>query len=457
MDVVGNQFTVINSTVKENPEFFGALVMSAKARLQGKLPDLRVAADLSIDEGTHLTYVMPPSEINMISDEGIVEFIDPTHPLTSDSLDIGQHITAPMLTQLSGIDLVGNLNIHKEASFRVDIDPRSGDYATVNGEGKLNIGMAKGQNFSLTGNYEITQGIYEVSFYNLARKTFQIEEGSLLSWTGDPYHPLFDVRAYNVIRTASTGLVANEIAGLTDDAKRTYQKPLPYKVEIFIKGDPLSTDLGFSIGLPDEEKVNYPLVASKLQRLNEKGNESMLTQQVFGLLTIGSFIPERTTNVGGDYSVAFASTAAVNSLNGILTNELNKLSGQYLKGIDVDFGLQSSQDLSSGSLGMTTMMDIKVSKTLFNERMKLEAQSSFDVNGSSNYSSSQNDIAIVYNLTNRGDYKLKAFNVSSYDVVYKDIRTSGISLIFVKEYDPVKKKKHKTVDNKDKITEEDEN
>jgi hypothetical protein len=183
----------------------------------------------------------------------------------------------------------------------------------------------------------------------------------------------------------------------------------------------------------------------------------MLTQQVFGLLTIGSFIPERITNVGGDYSVAFASTAAVNSLNGILSNELNKLSGQYLKGIDVDFGLQSSQDLSSGSQGMTTMMDIKVSKTLFNERMKLEAQSSFDVKGNSNYSSTQNDIAIVYNLTNKGDYKLKAFNISSYDVVYKDIRTSGISLIFVKEYDPVKKKKHKESDHTNTVTEEEDN
>jgi len=253
-----------------------------------------------------------------------------------------------------------------------------------------------------------------------------------------------------VIKTASTGLVANEIAGLSEDAKRIYQKPLPYEVKIYTKGNPLNTDLGFSIDLPDEEKSPYPVVASKLQRINEKGNESMLTQQVFGLLTIGSFIPERITSVGGDYSVAFASTAAVNSLNGVLTNELNKLSGQYLKGIDVDVGLQSSQDISSGNQGMTTLMDIKVSKNLFNERMVVEAQSSFDVTGNSKYSSSQNDVAIVYDLTDEGNYRLKVFNIASYDVVYKDIRTSGISLIFVKEYDPDQKPKRKKNGRRDK-------
>ena len=398
---------------------------------------------------------MPASQINMVSDEGIVEFIDPSNPQPADTLVLGPAIANPLLSELSGIDLTGSLTINKKASFRVDVDPSSGDYATVSGEGKLNIGIAKGQNLSITGNYEITQGVYEVSFYNMARKTFQIESGSLLSWSGDPYDPVFDIRAKNVIKTASTGLVSNEIAGLTDDARKTYQKPLPYEVKIFIKGDPLSTDLGFSVDLPNEDKLSYPVVASKLQRLNEKGNESMLTQQVFGLLTIGSFIPERAGDIGADYSVAFASTAAVNSLNGILTNELNKLSGQYLKGIQVDFGLQSSQDLSSGSPGMTTMMDIKVSKTLFNDRMELNAQSSFDVSGKSNYSSSQNDIAILYDLTEKGDYKLKAFNISSYDVVYKDIRTSGISLIFVKEYNPAHKKKHRPANQPGSNHEED--
>ncbi len=436
LNISGNKFTVINSTAEDNPTFFGDLIMSAKASVKGQVPDVTVRASLSVDDGTQLTYVMPASEINLISDEGIVEFIDPNRVASSDSLDMQDQVPDILLTKFPGLELAGNLNIHKNASFRIDVDPSSGDYATVKGEGQLNIGKSKGQPPSVTGSYKITEGIYEVSFYNMARKTFQIDNGSLLTWTGDPYNPLFDIQASYTTKAPSTGLVNNEIAGLSEDAKQQYKKLLPYEVNIFIKGNTLDTDLGFSIDLPEEDKLGYPLVSSKLQRLNEKGNETLLTQQVFGLLTIGSFIPESSTDVGADYGVAFASTAAFNSLNGILTNELNKLTGQYLKGVDIDFGLQSTQDIASGSQGMTTMMDVKVSKKLFNERMVVVAESSFNIQGNSNYSDTQNDIAIVYNLTEDKDYKLKAFNVSSYDVVYKDIRTSGISLIFVKEYDP---------------------
>ena len=66
----------------------------------------------------------------------------------------------------------------------------------------------------------------------------------------------------------------------------------------------------------------------------------------------------------------------------------------------------------------------------------------FDVGGDNylnptgnNYSNFQSDFAIKYDLTQRGEYKLKVFNKSSYDIIYKDIRTTGFAIIFVKEFD----------------------
>ncbi len=43
---------------------------------------------------------------------------------------------------------------------------------------------------------------------------------------------------------------------------------------------------------------------------------------------------------GSDYGSALATTAAANSLNSILTNELNKLSGKYITFADLDIGMQ---------------------------------------------------------------------------------------------------------------------
>jgi hypothetical protein len=190
------------------------------------------------------------------------------------------------------------------------------------------------------------------------------------------------------------------------------------------------------------------MVISKLNLLNEEGNESELAQQVFGLLTLGSFIPERTIDGGSrSYGAAFATTAAANSLNGILTNQLNNLTGKYLKGFNVDIGMQSYSEVNSGNTDSRTTMDVKVSKNLFNERIKVEAQTSFDVGSEKNsdpseynYSNFQNDFAIIYDITEKGDYKLKVFDKSSFDIIYKDIRTTGIALIFIREFDKIKGK-----------------
>jgi hypothetical protein len=38
------------------------------------------------------------------------------------------------------------------------------------------------------------------------------------------------------------------------------------------------------------------------------------------------------------------------------------------------------------------------------------------------------DVAIIYDLTGNGDKQLKLFNNESYDIIYQEIRNTGISL-----------------------------
>ncbi|MBR9998401.1 MAG: translocation/assembly module TamB domain-containing protein, partial [Cyclobacteriaceae bacterium] len=294
--------------------------------------------------------------------------------------------------------------------------------------------------------------------YGLVQKSFNILEGSNIIWAGDPDDARMNLIASFILRTSSSGLVAAETAGITDEEMNQYRKTLPYEVKILITGTFQQPELDFEINLVDENRAAYPLVLTKLNRINGEGYESQLTQQVFGLLTIGSFIPEQTFDSGsGSYSTALASTAAANSLNGILAGEFNKLSGKYLKGVDLDIGLQSYSQMSSGSTTTQTTMDVKFSKNLFNDRVTLEAQTSFDVGGDKYpdpegdpYSNVQSDFAIKYDLTRKGDYKLKAFNKSSYDIIYKDIRSTGIAIIFVREFDQLSEiRKKRKVDKKE--------
>jgi translocation and assembly module TamB len=444
LHILADRFTIYNATEKENGSLYGQLILSADARATGSLTSPKLNLKLTAENGTDMTYVLPPQEINLVSYDEIVEFEVPDE-LDSSQLVIEKNtITDTIFSRFEGIDLESNLIVNDQAQFKLVIDPGSGDYITVKGRGDLNLRYQQGSDAFVSGVYTLSEGEYRVSFYGLVQKSFTIQNGSTVTWTGDPDNARVNITASHVLRTASSGLVAAETMGMTEDEMRQYRKTLPYEVKIYMTGTFQKPEFKFSIDLIDEDRAAYPLVISKLNRINSPGYESQLTQQVFGLLTIGSFIPEQTIDTGTGYGAALATTAAANSLNGILTRELNKLSGKYLQGIDIDIGMQTSSQMSSGTSTTQTTMDVRFSKNFYNDRITIEAETSFDVGGDKyldptgyNYSNFQSDFAFKYDLTPKGDYKLKVFNKSSYDIIYKDIRTTGFAIIFVKDFDKI--------------------
>ncbi len=449
LSLKADRFSVYNGSVENNPNFYGSLIVSMDAILKGTTANPNIWLDLTIDKGTDLVYALPPKNFDLVDSEGIVEFVNFSAPDTTQEIGLEQYVGDTIFSKLNWIDLNAVVRIDRSSQFMIDIDPISGDYIQFGGSGNLNLLVQKNQNPRITGTYEFDRGIYEVSFYGLVKKTFEFEPGSIITWSGDPYAAQLRLKATNTIRTASAGLVSREIYGLPDEEKSKYRRSLPYTVEINIAGQVEKPEIKFRIDLPQEERNGFPLVDSKLNQLAEPEHESELTRQVFGLLTIGSFIPETTgPGGGGDYGSALASTAAINSLNSLLTNELNKLSGKYITFADLDIGMQSFSEMGGGTQSSRTSMDVKLSKKLFDDRITIEAQSSFDLyndankyNHSSEQSTVHSDFAIIYDLTENGDYKLKAFERSAYDIIYKDTRMGGVAVIFIKEFDKYKKER----------------
>jgi hypothetical protein len=444
LQIRADKFTVYNAREKENPSLYGKMIISLDAKATGNLQDPKLSVKLAIEPETDMTVVRPPKAINLVTYEDIIEFSDPENPDTVFlSKDMDLALPDSIRSRFEGYEMVANLSIHERAAFRLVIDPNSGDYVSIKGKGDLNIQVKEGADPLLSGVYEVREGIYQVSFYGLVQKSFNILNGSTIIWAGDPMNARMNLIASHILRTSSTGLVAAETVGLSDEQLNQYRRALPYEVKILIAGTFRQPELNFEINLVDENRAAYPLVISKLSQINGEGYESLLTQQVFGLLTIGSFIPEQTFDSGsGNSGSALATTAAANSLNGILAGEFNKLSGKYLKGVNLDIGLQSYSQMSSGDASTQTAMDVKFSKNLFDDRVTIEAQTTFDVGGDNytdptgyDYSNFHSDFAIKYDLTPKGDYKLKAFNRSSFDIIYKDIWSTGIAIIFVKEFD----------------------
>jgi hypothetical protein len=346
-----------------------------------------------------------------------------------------------LVANLPSFDLKSTLSVEDGSNMRIVLDPRSGDYLTLQGSGDFNFSFDRTGNVRLSGIYRINRGVYRLSFYDLVKKSFDIAPGSSVSWSGNLYNGDLNIRAIHNIRTSSLSLIGHEIG---ENEKNIYRRTLPYQVGINITGQIEKPQITFSLDLPNEDKNAYPALASKLSRLNQPEFETELNKQVFALLVLGGFLPE-TTGPGINESV-IATTAIANSVNGMLANQLNNFAGQYVKGFDIDVGMQSYSDYSTGGGRTRTSMDFRVSKKLLDDRLTLEAGGSFDVsNDQSGPNTGQNDfrgdIAVIYDLTESGNKKLKAFNNETYDIIYQEIRNTGIALIFIKEFDEKPKKK----------------
>jgi hypothetical protein len=204
--------------------------------------------------------------------------------------------------------------------------------------------------------------------------------------------------------------------------------------------------ISFAIDLPKSDRSSHPTLSAKLDNLNQPSMEAERNKQVFALLVAGTFMPENIDSGGGSDSQNFATTAAINSVNAIMTQQLNSITSQFVKYVDLDMGVNTFDDYSSGSAKTRTQLDVKVSKNLFNDRVSAEVQSHINLDGSTNTqggksTADQTEFAVSYKLTPSGNYQIKAFRENAYNVFDGEIQNSGISLIFIREFDSFGKSK----------------
>ena len=442
LSVKTDHYALINKPFSSNDALKGILALGADIRLQGKGQDADIKAEMTISDTTNIVLTLPEKQNQLLSTSGIIEFVEPDELL--DTTWVATQVTAydSLLASLPGIDLEAILHIADKAELTIVTDPQSGDYFNVAGKADLELTYDRTQNPSLHGRYDVTSGVYSLSFYDLVKKDFKLIPGSTILWTGPPEEGSLDIRAAYTIQSNSIGLVGHEVG---ENKQSVYKKSLPYEVGIVISGTISTPQIEFTLDLPEEEKITYPVLASKLSRLQQPEFQSELNKQVFGLLVMGGFIPESSGASSGQADIA--TTALYNSVNSLLASQLNRFASQYIKGVDIDVGIQTYNDYATNGGKTKTSMDFHVTKSLLNDRLVVEVGGDFhigsDQSGGNQGKSYRGDMAIIYDLTGNGDRKLKFFNNESYDIIYQEIRNTGIALIFIREFNKGELKKRK--------------
>ncbi|MEM6515034.1 MAG: translocation/assembly module TamB domain-containing protein [Bacteroidota bacterium] len=429
LSVEATDFHILDSTKEDNELFYGVASFDADARLTGDLQIPKLDADLTLSSDTDFTYVLPSSVANIEERDGVVVFVNRENP------DAILTKTEQVTATVTGFDISTLIKVGNKAKATIIIDENTGDNFQVEGKGELDLKMAPNGRITLSGVYEISDGHYELTLYNIVNRKFDIAPGSRVTWSGDPFDAKLDVSAIYRVETSASSLMAPSTSNLSTSERGRYRQELPFLVYLNIDGELMQPEISFKLDMPeDEQGAVGGQVYGRVQQVNQQENE--LNRQVFSLLTLNRFYPDP----GSDGSQGGIASVARDNLNDAVASQLNAFSDKLLgdAGIELDFGLDSYTDYQGSTPTDRTQLEVAAQKKLFNDRLTVRVGSDVDIQGSDPSGQTApliGNVSLEYMLTENGRYRLKGFRKSEFEnVVEGQTIVSGIALIFTKEF-----------------------
>lgn len=449
LNITSKNFRVLNTNSKNNAVYYGKILLNSTIKIEGTETLPIISANVELIEGSEFTFVVQQGELSTDKGEGVVLFTDSTKSPFSPPDSIAN------MSTFKGLDFTANIEVNKFTSLKVITDKKSGDYLTLSGDALLRFAISPSGKMSLIGTYTVNEGKYKASFQQIVKRDFVIKKGGTIQWEGSPLDANIDITASYRAKTGATDLLAAELAGKSESERNAYRKLLDYDVNLIMKGVLLKPKLNFNLDMPvKDQQVFNGMVYAKINQINNDENE--LNKQVFSILILGRFIP---VGISSNVSTTDAvTTIARNSVNQILSEQLNAISGKYIKGAELNFNLQTNEDFTSQSSTQNTELQIGLKKELFNQRVSLQVGSNIDVDGKNNQGTGQNitgDMIMEYKITEDGSYRFKAFRENNYEgIIDGMLYKTGIGFLYTRDYDSlnqlfvVPKKEIKTEEGK---------
>jgi translocation and assembly module TamB len=434
-----SNFLVLNTHADDTKLYYGTVFLDSDIGVKGDTELPLIKARLRLKEPSAFVFVKPEVKAVVEEYKGVVVFED-TSAFHKPIMERQDTTGIEGMEKIKGINLTAHLELTEGASIKVLIDKESGDSLMLSGTSNLLFAMDPSGKTTLSGDLRMIDGAYQLSFSPLVKRRFEIQKGSTIVWNGEPTSAIVNLTAMYTIKTSAIDLVKEQLAGSPEEEKNMYKQKLPFQVFLMIKGDMLKPEITFDIQLPPKHRdVMDGSVNAKLNQIKE--NQAELEKQVFALLVLGRFISdnpfESSENTGG------LETTARNSVSQMLSDQLNKLSDKYVKGVNLSMGVESYEDYSSGTAQGRTQLQLGLSKNLFNDRVEVQVGGSVDVEGErakeNNVSNLAGDVSVEYRLTPDGRYRLKGFRRRVYEgVIEGELVETGAGVLFIRNFNKMK-------------------
>jgi hypothetical protein len=367
-------FEIIDAKENMRSEAYGKAFVNFFGVMNGPLESLKMRGKLDVLGSTDVTYILRDSPLttdNQLND--LVKF-------TNFSDTTKEIVKRPPLT---GFDMDMTMSIDEGAHILCALNADKSNYVDLIGGGDLRMQYNIVDNLRLTGRYTLNNGEMKYSLPIIPLKTFTIQDGSYIEFQGDPMNPKLNITATEQTKTSvssegGSGRIVNFDCG------------------VVITKTLKNMGLQFTIDAPEDMTIHNELQAMSLE---ERGKLAVT------MLTTGMYLAGGNTN-------GFSMN---NALSAFLQNQINTISGNALRTLDLSFGLDNATDASGA---MHTDYSFKFAKRFWNNRLRIviggKVSTGSDV--ANENQSFFNNITFEYRLSQTSNKYLKLYyNRDTYD------------------------------------------
>ncbi|MFZ4261973.1 translocation/assembly module TamB domain-containing protein [Sphingobacterium sp. HJSM2_6] len=437
LNLTTDDFEVMNSTRVDNDLFFGKMYLTSNIRITGNLDKPKIDGNVKANERTDFNFIVPNDNPGVAQRDGVVKFVDRSDTVRSNVFAQLDSMTKVSNT-LSGYDIALNLSTDREAKFKIILDEGTKDALNIRGIAEINTSIDANDKITMSGTFTVEDGDYTFSLGPIS-KDFRFQKGSTITWNGDPLDARLNITAVYTGRFASLELVQNQIGS---ESQNLYKQRVPFNVLLKLTGELFKPEINFDIDLDESNAIVSQDVVSKVNIAlsNIRDDPAELNKQVFSLIALGRFM---SSNPFESLSGGGAESMARSTVSSFLTGQLNNLASDLIKGVELDFNLNSEEDYLTGNAQTRTDLNVGVSKLLFDDRLKITIGSNFEVEGNSRpgekASNIAGDISLDYQLSKDGRYFARVYRKNQYQATLQgQFVETGIGFIINMSYNRFK-------------------
>jgi hypothetical protein len=401
----------LNTQSGDNDYFFGKAYATGTVQIYGDDKECNIVIDAASQPRSKCFIQMGGA--STASDNSFVNFVNPRARV---SHNVETKKTEPSHFNTK-VDM--RIDVTPNAEMELIVDPKAGDAITGRGSGSLRVQFDTFSKFKLYGTYTIDVGSYLFTLQTVIRKKFEIDKGSTIAWTGDPFGALVNIRALYSLSAP--------LGDLLDDASSTTNRgSVPVNCVLKLTDELMRPTIKFDIDLPLSDEGVKQKVKSIIN------TEETMNRQIAYLLILNKFyIPQSTTassnSAGLDNTLSFATSTLSAHLNNWIQKSLN------INNLSIGVDWQKT-DVNAD--------EIKAQFNYQNNRVILNGEFGYrndNVNTSTNASKLIGDFDIEYLITESGKLRGKFYSHTIDRSQLKEAKsTQGVGVIYKEDFASVR-------------------